>query len=885
MTDGPLSPPDSPPWPGAGLMALGFFTQGTEGVAGPDGVEQSGGLIGRYELLEPLGEGGFGVVWRARQHQPMHRDVALKVIKPGMGSREVICRFEAERQALALMDHPNIAAVLDAGATPDGRPYFVMELVQGQPITDYCDRHQLPLRDRLALFIPVCQAVQHAHQKSVLHRDLKPSNILVTEVDGKPVPKVIDFGIAKALGPAAEGLDESHPDRTRIGTVVGTPRYMSPEQAGCGLDVDTRSDVYSLGVVLCELLTGQTPLPAASTDLAGALRSIFETASVRPSTLVQTPDPVVEQTASRRRLDHGRLLRALRGDLDWITLKAMEKDRTRRYETATALARDLQRHLEGKTVSAAAPVWHYQLGKFARRHRTVLIAAGLAAVALLAGMGVSLWQASQAKSSRIEAERNRLDAEANFDRARQAVELYLGRVNDHPRLQQADFQDLQRDLMETALPFYEELSHLRGQHPRLRMDRSQALARLAPIYQSVGRMDQSEAAWQDSLELASGLAAEFPGDPLYQQTLAERYSSLATLLLTRSRREEALTFYRKAEEVFLPLISAWPDRPEYVLGLSIATRNKGTALNALKRGDEAKQAFSEAGSLAEKLTAAHPDEPAYLQQSAANLMTLGDLYKAAKDYRTAEASCLESIRLQEKIVSGHPELGYRRILVLKYLNYGQMLCLIGRNQEGVDRLQQGLTQGQQLVDEFPTYNGLRSMMVQGLTILWQDYDERGLLNEARSTLERLRLQQTSLTSAVPQSKEYREELALTLEHLKDLAARQEKVPAGTATDMAESESKSPREFLLDYPLGKDAGVRRWVRVKAAWTETQPSGQINKFTAVRRLVVDGVRGTEIRRNGGPLDIFVPDQDTPPPFILKLRSPDGTWGWLGTMTGVE
>jgi eukaryotic-like serine/threonine-protein kinase len=260
---------------GVGLMGLGFFTEGPPREA-QDNAEATGGMVGRYELIEPVGEGGFGVVWRARQHEPIRREVALKVIKPGQGSREAVCRFETERQALALMDHPNIAAVLDAGATGDGRPFFVMELVQGIPLTEYCDQHQLSLCGRLRLFIPVCQAVQHAHQKAVLHRDLKPSNILVTEIDGKPVPKVIDFGIAKALGPAASAFPEDLADHTLIGTIVGTPRYMSPEQAGCGLDVDTRSDVYSLGVVLCELLTGQTPQSEHFTDLPSALRAIID---------------------------------------------------------------------------------------------------------------------------------------------------------------------------------------------------------------------------------------------------------------------------------------------------------------------------------------------------------------------------------------------------------------------------------------------------------------------------------------------------------------------------------------------------------------------------------------------------------------------------------
>ncbi len=362
-------------------------------------TERIGEFINRYQLIEELGVGGFGIVWRAEQFEPIHREVALKVIKPGMDSREIIARFEAERQALALMDHPNIAGVLDAGATDNGRPYFVMELVKGVPITDYCDERKLTIRQRLELFIPVCQAVQHAHQKAILHRDLKPGNILVAEVDGKPVPKVIDFGIAKALGTSPDDAFDATLARTQEGMLVGTPQYMSPEQAGMGTDMDTRSDIYMLGVILYELLTGSTPLTREALRKAGfdeVLRLICEVESVRPSNRLMPVTDIVRQTSILRGTEPAKLNRSLRGDLDWITLKALEKERERRYESASALAQDLERHLKNEPVEAGPPSAFYRLHKLIRRNRLAFAAAAAIAVLLVAGIGVSTWQAVRA---------------------------------------------------------------------------------------------------------------------------------------------------------------------------------------------------------------------------------------------------------------------------------------------------------------------------------------------------------------------------------------------------------------------------------------------------------------------------------------------------------
>jgi serine/threonine protein kinase len=363
-------------------------------------TEKSGDMIGRYKLLQQIGEGGCGVVYMAEQEEPVRRRVALKVIKLGMDTKSVIARFEAERQALAMMDHPNIARVLDAGATDNGRPYFVMELVRGIKITDYCDQNKLSTDQRLGLFMQVCNAIQHAHQKGIIHRDIKPSNILVTLHDGVPVPKVIDFGIAKAT----QGRLTDQTLFTAFEQFIGTPAYMSPEQAEMsGLDVDTRSDIYALGVLLYELLTGRTPFDAKELLQSGLdelRRTIREKEPARPSTRLSTMlDADLTVVAQRRQAEAPKLIHSLRGDLDWIVMKTLEKDRTRRYETANGLAMDIQRHLNDEPVMARPPSTLYRFQKLVRRNKTMFAAASVGMAALIIGLVLSLYLYVQEKSA------------------------------------------------------------------------------------------------------------------------------------------------------------------------------------------------------------------------------------------------------------------------------------------------------------------------------------------------------------------------------------------------------------------------------------------------------------------------------------------------------
>jgi serine/threonine protein kinase/tetratricopeptide (TPR) repeat protein len=380
-------------------------------------------VAGRYKLLEEIGEGGMGSVWMAEQREPVKRLVALKLIKPGMDSRAVLARFEAERQALALMDHPNIAKVLDGGTTEQGRPYFVMELVKGLPLTEYCDDRRMNVRDRLDLFVQVCSAVQHAHQKGIIHRDLKPSNVLVTEHDGTPVPKVIDFGLAKALhGPQTLTEKTLH---TSFGAVVGTPLYMAPEQVGINaLDVDTRTDIYALGVILYELLTGTTPLEKKRVAAAAwdeMLRIIREEDPPRPSLRLSTSG-ALPSLAATRQTEPAKLSRLVRGELDLIVMKALEKDRNRRYETANGLAMDLRRHLAGDPVQAVPPSAGYRLRKFARRHRGPVTAVLAVFLVLVGGVVGTTWSLLQAQAARDAEAQQRAIAEARETEARAAAE-------------------------------------------------------------------------------------------------------------------------------------------------------------------------------------------------------------------------------------------------------------------------------------------------------------------------------------------------------------------------------------------------------------------------------------------------------------------------------
>ncbi|MGE0376075.1 MAG: protein kinase [Planctomycetaceae bacterium] len=521
-------------------------------VAGPAFSEGPGDTIGPYKLREQIGEGGMGLVFVAEQTAPVRRQVALKVCKPGMDTKEVMGRFEAERQALAVMDHPNIAKVFDAGTTDSGRPYFVMELVRGIPITEYCERAKLDTRERLKLFITVCQAVQHAHMKGIIHRDIKPTNVMVTLHDGVPVPKVIDFGVAKALN---QRLTEQTV-YTQYSQLIGTPLYMSPEQAEfSGLDIDTRTDVYSLGVLLYELLTGTTPFEKqtlAEKGLDEFRRLLREQDPPRPSAKISTLDAAAQSTlALQRGLDPRQLTRSLKGELDWIVMKSLEKDRNRRYESASDFAADVQRYLTDEPVEACPPSAAYRLKKLIHRNWTALATTAIVVTALIIGTAVSVWQSIEATSARRlanerlnnetialrdaitqgrHAEKQRHLAEANFQKALDAVEQMLTRVADEKLARIPGVESVRKQLLEDAIPFYEQLLEQHSEDPELRFKTAKAWQRIGFIKERIfDDLAGGTAALEKAINIAEAVLRESPNDVRYLEVLAHSCAKLGCL--------------------------------------------------------------------------------------------------------------------------------------------------------------------------------------------------------------------------------------------------------------------------------------------------------------------------------------------------------------------
>jgi serine/threonine protein kinase len=639
--------------------------KGPPGSAGPPSGS-AGARVGSYKLLQLLGEGGMGAVWAAEQTEPVRRRVALKVIKPGMDSRNVLRRFEAERQALALMDHPNIARVFDAGATPDGRPYFAMELVPGIPITKYCDDMNLAVRDRLALFVPVCRAIQHAHQKGVIHRDIKPSNVLVCMQDGRPVPKVIDFGVAKAV---SQRLTEETLD-TEIGAILGTLEYMAPEQAEVSpLGVDTRADVYALGVLLYELLTGTTPLDRKRlrrVALGEAVRILKEEEPPRPSTRLSDSKESLSAVAGQRRTDPGRLLKEVRGELDWIVMKCLEKDRTRRYETANGLVRDVERYLADEPVEACPPAAGYRLRKFARKHRAAL--AGTAAFALLltAGAAVCAWQAWRATRAEADARA----ASGAEKEARELAERRLVQIEKANDLLAAVFHDLNpRDLSRRG---EEEAEANLRQQLAGRLER--AAAQLTPAL-----IDDPRTLARLQFVLGStlhDLGRDGPAVPLLRQAYDNRKELLGPDdPETLAAGESLVTAYHMGGQFdkALPLAEELVARSTARFGRDdpVTLMSQSDLALVLRDGgktDDAVRLFREVGSkIKERLG---PDD----SRTLAVLHNLGNAYRAA--HRPDEAvPLLEDVLARRKVLHGPDHFATLRTkesLGLAYLGTGRL---------------------------------------------------------------------------------------------------------------------------------------------------------------------------------------------------------------------
>ncbi len=611
-------------------------------AAGTGGAEAPGSVIGRYKLLEKIGEGGCGTVYMAEQEEPVRRRVALKIIKLGMDTRSVVARFEAERQALALMDHPNIAKVHDAGATESGRPYFVMELVRGTKITEYCDQENLSTQERLELFVQVCQAIQHAHQKGIIHRDIKPSNILVTINDGVALPKVIDFGIAKAT--TAQRLTDKTVF-TAFEQFIGTPAYMSPEQADLtSLDIDTRSDIYSLGVLLYELLTGKPPFDSKELLQAGLdamRRTICEQEPLRPSTrLSNLSGDELTTTAQRRGLEAPKLLNLLLGDLDWITMKCLEKDRARRYETANGLARDIQRHLANEPVVARPPSAVYRVQKLVRRNQLLFAAVGAVVLALVLGLGLSTWLFFRERAGRQEQARLRQQAQmekakaqteaAKSQQVAQFLKEMLAGVGPSKALGR-DTAMLREILDKTAERIGKELTN----QPEAQIE---LLNTLANTYHELGLYPQMEQTAQAEAELA-------------QRALGEQSAPLASALEQLATAQWELGHYEQAQANLRQVLALrrklfGNDHPE-VAG---ALNSLGLVLCEKGRYGEAETLFREAVGIGRKRLGEHAD----LASAFSNLgMVLRLEYKLAE----SEAVRREALDIDRKVWGNeHPDV-------------------------------------------------------------------------------------------------------------------------------------------------------------------------------------------------------------------------------------
>ncbi len=629
-------------------------------------AERPGTMIGRYKLLKQIGEGGMGVVWMAEQTQPVQRKVALKVIKPGMDSRQVVARFEAERQALAVMDHVNIARVLDGGATEAGLPYFVMELVHGVPITKYCDDNHLTPRERLELFVPVCQAIQHAHQKGIIHRDIKPSNVMVTLYDGKPVPKVIDFGVAKAT-------EHKLSDRTlftQYGMLVGTLEYMSPEQAETSAQgVDTRSDIFSLGVLLYELLTGSTPLThermkeAAHAEL---LRMIKEEEPPKPSTRLSDSGEALASISANRHTEPAKLAKLMRGDLDWILLKCLEKDRTRRYETANGLAVDILRHLHDEPVTAGAPSAGYRFRKFVKRNRAQVIAAGIVAGALVLGVvGTTsgmIWAlnekdraiaektkatlaAESEAAAKVQAQENEKKAIAEAKRAK-TIRLFVmtalragdAAMSGHAGGTEGAGQDMTiLAAMDNAIKDIDS-----GRFKDDQETEAGLRVTIGTILMNNGRLLEAEPLMREAL----GTLRRVLGDE-HRNTLAS-IGNLGQLLQAQGRLAEAEPYVREALETSRRVLgNEDPDTLAAINNMGILLQGQG--LHAQGKLAEAEPYLREA--LDQRRRVLSDEHPNTLSA----ISNMGSLLKAQGKLTEAEPYFREALDLSRRVLGEHPD--------------------------------------------------------------------------------------------------------------------------------------------------------------------------------------------------------------------------------------
>jgi tetratricopeptide (TPR) repeat protein len=656
-----------------------------------------------------------------------------------------------------------------------------MELVKGVPITRFCDERRLTPRERLGLFVPVCQAVQHAHQKGVIHRDLKPNNVLVALYDGRPVPKVIDFGVAKATG---QPLTEKTLV-TGLGAVVGTPEYMSPEQAELNqLDVDTRSDVYSLGVLLYELLTGTTPLQTRRVKQAAlleVLRLVREEEPPRPSTRLSTTAEL-PAIAADRGVEPDKLSRLVRGELDWIVMKALEKDRNRRYDTATGLATDIQRYLADEPVAACPPTVGYRVRKFARRHKRPVAAASALLFLLLAGLAGTGWGLVNADRARRDAEAaaaseraaraaeadHRRQAEAHFQVAVGAVDDYLTAVADDPLLRRSDFHRLRKRLLEAAVPYLTKLTAAAPGSTVLEAERGRSHGRLAGLHEVLGERSEALAGYEKARAVFLQLTAEHPAEPRYRQDLAGCLTNLGLLLKGAGRGAEAEAALREALALRRRLADDHPDEPKYRREVAAAHGNLGTLLRVLGRPAEAEAEARAALAGYEALAAGHPDDPEY-QRSLAT--ALNNLAAVLGDTPPAQAARLEALDVRARLAAANPDRPeYRQDLGRAHSNLGALLHNRKESGAAEPHLREAVAVQERLVADFPAVAEHRQDLARSRHNLGLVLKARKQGPAAVASFRAALAVREKLAVDAPAVPDYQNELGATLTHLADATA-------------------------------------------------------------------------------------------------------------------